>query len=99
MTYKLTSSDAILRIVDNAFIPADLGNRDYAEYLAWLSEGNEPLPVDPLSNKQLQAAVNSEARAYLLSTDWYVIRKHETGEAIPADIADERQAARGRVVE
>jgi hypothetical protein len=49
--------------------------------------------------EQLQAEVNDEARAYLLSTDWYVIRSQETGEAIPAEILAERQAARDRVVE
>ena len=27
-------------------IPADPGNTDYQEYLAWLAEGNEPLPAD-----------------------------------------------------
>lgn len=30
----------------NAFIPFDPANRDYAEYLEWLAEGNEPLPAD-----------------------------------------------------
>jgi hypothetical protein len=37
----------IKRIADNAFIPFDPANRDYAEYLKWLAEGNEPLPADP----------------------------------------------------
>ena len=27
-------------------IPLDPGNTDYQEYLAWLAEGNEPLPAD-----------------------------------------------------
>ena len=29
-------------------IPFDDANRDYAEYLEWLAEGNEPLPADPV---------------------------------------------------
>ena len=45
MTYQLTSGDTILRLNDNAFIPQAPGNRDYAEYLEWLAEGNEPLPA------------------------------------------------------
>jgi len=37
---------AVKRLADNAFIPFDPANRDYAEYLEWLAEGNEPLPAD-----------------------------------------------------
>ena len=29
-------------------IPIDPANSDYKEYLAWLAEGNEPLPADEL---------------------------------------------------
>lgn len=36
----------IKRLSDNAFIPFDPANTDYAEYLKWLAEGNEPLPAD-----------------------------------------------------
>ena len=34
------------RIADNAFIPFDPANTDYAEYLKWLDEGNVPTPAD-----------------------------------------------------
>jgi hypothetical protein len=30
----------------NSFIPFDLANRDYQEYLKWLEEGNTPLPAE-----------------------------------------------------
>ena len=46
MNYQLTQTQVILRIADNAFIPQDPANRDYQEYLAWLAEGNEPLPAE-----------------------------------------------------
>ena len=45
MTYQLTTSATILRLADSAFIPPDLANRDYQEYLAWLDAGNEPEPA------------------------------------------------------
>lgn len=63
MTYQLTTSDCILRLSDNAFIPPDPGNTDYAAYLAWLDEGNipepapEPEPVpEPTPAEKLEAA-------------------------------------------
>jgi hypothetical protein len=36
----------IKRIADNAFIPHDPANTDYAEYLKFLAEGGQPLPAD-----------------------------------------------------
>ena len=38
--------DMIKRTIDHAYIPFDPANIDYQEYLAWLAEGNEPLPPD-----------------------------------------------------
>jgi hypothetical protein len=48
MTYQLTQGDTILRLTDNAFIPPDTANTDYQQYLEWVSQGNEPLPPDPI---------------------------------------------------
>ena len=39
-------AEAVFRIADNAFIPFDPQNTDYAEYLKWVLEGNEPLPAE-----------------------------------------------------
>ena len=45
--YKLTpNNQTIHRLEDNAYIPFDDANTDYQQYLAWVAEGNEPLPAD-----------------------------------------------------
>ena len=46
--YKLTNSTEIIRLVDNAFIPANCFNVDYQEYQNWLALGNIPEPANPL---------------------------------------------------
>ena len=45
MTYQLTASDTILRTTDNACIPPDPANTDYAAYLQWVEAGNTPEPA------------------------------------------------------
>lgn len=54
------------------------------------------IKIKPLVKTQEQ--INAEARAYLASTDWYVIRLQETGVAIPADILTKRQESRNAIV-
>jgi hypothetical protein len=50
--YKLNRSltsgeiNSVQRLSDNAFIPMDKQNSDYAEYLKWVAEGGVPLPPD-----------------------------------------------------
>jgi hypothetical protein len=39
----------IIRLSDNAVIPMAEANTDYQKYLQWLSEGNEPLPPDEVT--------------------------------------------------
>jgi hypothetical protein len=63
MTYQLTNGDTILRLADNAFIPPNPANTDYATYLKWVAAGNTPQPAPiveppaPLTTEQkLEAA-------------------------------------------
>jgi hypothetical protein len=50
--YKLLTTpigepiNVIFRKDDGAFIPMDESNRDYQEYLKWVTEGNTPEPAD-----------------------------------------------------
>jgi len=54
ITYKLSRDmlgeiNSAIKTDDSPYvfcIPFDPGNTDYQEYLAWLAEGNEPLPAD-----------------------------------------------------
>ena len=47
--FKNIPSNTVVRVSDNANIPFDEGNMDYQKYLQWLSEGNEPLPPDEVT--------------------------------------------------
>jgi hypothetical protein len=81
-------------------VPSSEGNRHYNDVKVWL-ESNTPEPeftVEEIA-KQEQDTINSEARQYLASTDWYVTRNAETGEVIPAEVSIKRTEARASVKE
>jgi len=44
--YKIYKENIIIRVEDRAYIPTNPDNTDYQAYLAWVAEGNEPLPAD-----------------------------------------------------
>jgi len=56
----------------------------------------------PMTDAEVQAHLNpvpvidlqEQARAYLASTDWYIIRRADTGRAVPEDVVANRAAAR-----
>lgn len=64
--YKL-AQNGVIRLTDNAFIPADENNRDWQEYQEWLAEGNTPEPeftFQELKTRKLQE-LQSAARSHI----------------------------------
>ncbi|MFA6904286.1 MAG: hypothetical protein WC236_14525 [Gallionellaceae bacterium] len=76
--YKLRrDSNYIIRTRDTACIPDDITNSDYVEYLNWVSQGNTPLPADPIQNPAI-AAIDAQ----LAEIDRKSIRPAREGDAV-----------------
>ena len=60
---------------------------------------NNPLGITTAMNdldmaNRAKETSNEQHLKYLKETDWYVVRKADTGVAIPTDVANKRQASR-----
>ena len=58
--YQLTATDTVIRNLDGANIPPDPANRDYAEYLQWVDDGNVPDPYVPPESVPPQPTVEQQ---------------------------------------
>jgi len=81
-------------------VPNDPANRDCADVLQWIAEGNTPAPqyTDAEIAANTQAETNATSQAYLDSTDWYITRHAETAVAVPEEITTARASARAAIV-
>ena len=68
------------------------------EELNQLGAEAQSLPPIEFTAEQIAEAMltqqKNQARDYLNSTDWYAARLAETGQPIPADVLEQRQASR-----
>ena len=72
MTYQLTAGDSILRLEDNVCITKDKLNGDYIAYLAWLENGNTPLPNPEIKPYEWEQVLEKRDKA-LRDSDWTMI--------------------------
>jgi len=94
--YQLTAGDSIIRTEDDAWIPADPANRDYAEYLQWVDAGGvpdpylPPEPVPPQPTQEQQVLFEHENRILALegqpplSVGDFINKVNTTSKAKPA---------------
>lgn len=48
MAYQFTTDGSLIRSSDGVLIPVSFGNKDYQEYLVWVSQGNTADPSQTL---------------------------------------------------
>lgn len=82
---------------NGATIPTEV----VATRMVWkLRKKQTVLPAhQAIIDQEEQLKTNREARAYLASTDWYIIRMQEAGTPVPQEILSARAAARLSIVE
>ena len=78
-------------------VPKADGNREYELIKEWLKDNTpeQEFTEEELVKQEINAKVQ-EARAYLISTGWYVERLNDpsSGKAVPQEVLDKRAEAR-----
>ncbi len=82
MNYQATNNNIIIETTTNTYIPMDLGNKDYQDYLLWLEAGNTPSSPSPptpiqqasvIISNGLTVTCNSNSLlngTYAITSDW-----------------------------
>ena len=95
-TVKIQGSGWLLNNVMH--VPGNApGNREYELIKEWLKDNTpEPEFTEAELAQQVINAKVQEARAYLISTAWYIERLNDpsSGKAIPQEVLDKRAEAR-----
>ena len=78
--YQLTES-GVLKIDENMHIPNEPLNRDWQEYLIWLSKGNTPDPIPGPTEEEVMRYNIDKRNSMLASTDWIVTRHRDQMDA------------------
>lgn len=77
----------------------EFDSQELAEaWVAYHGFNPEAVVYEDMTAKLEQDKVNAESLALLASTDWYIIRKQETGVDVPQNVLEQRAAARAAII-
>lgn len=83
MMYKLIGYDTVKNLTTGAMFPTVEGNREFAEYQAWVAAGGVPEPADePTAEELAEAAIYEAATAFEGLPDWAAYTATEAADAI-----------------
>ncbi len=88
--YQLTES-GVLKIDENMYIPSEPLNKDWQEYLAWVSKGNVPNPIPGPTEEEVMRYNIDKRNSMLSRTDWIVTRHRDQIDANLATSYNEKQ--------